>query len=98
MKVDLNGPQGSDFSEITSSQQAQAGKLRPAAAEANAAIGEDTTNLLSTQATVTQLTQKVLQSSEIRQDKVAALRQAIESGEYKIDAGKIADAMLGDSE
>ncbi len=98
MKVDLNGPQRPDFSEITSSQQAQPGKTRPTNAEANASIAEDTASLSTAQATVKILTQKVLQSSEIRQEKVAALRQAIESGEYKIDPGKIADAMLRESE
>jgi len=98
MKVDLNGPQGSDFSEVTSTQQVQAGKPRPAATDANSSLGEDTTSLSADHATVSRLTENVLQTSEIRHDKVAALRQAIESGEYKIDAGKIAEAMIRESE
>jgi negative regulator of flagellin synthesis FlgM len=33
--------------------------------------------------------------SDVRQDKVDAIKQAVESGNYKIDPGKIADKMLG---
>jgi len=97
MKVDLNGPQGADFSEVTSAQNNQAGQARPAATP-ESSLGEDTTSLSADHATLGHLTGQVLQSSEIRQDKVGALRQAIESGEYKIDPSKIADAMLRESE
>lgn len=33
--------------------------------------------------------------TDVRQDKVAAIKQAVESETYEIDPGKIADKMLG---
>jgi len=35
-----------------------------------------------------------MSSPEIRQDKVDSLKQALESGNYKLDPGKIAESMI----
>jgi len=59
--------------------------------------GEDTASLSFDRASVGSLVSQALSSTEIRQDKVDALRQAINSGEYKVEPGKIADAMLQQS-
>lgn len=37
----------------------------------------------------------VAATPDVRQGKVDAIRQAVKSGRYEIDAGKIADSMLG---
>lgn len=98
MKVDLNGSDPSQLSNIGSSQRAETGATTPARTESNPQLIEDTATLSSTGETVKSLTTKVLESSEVRQDKVEALRQAVHSGEYRIEPEKIAEAMIRDSE
>jgi len=98
MKVNLNGTDGSNLSGISSPQPGQAGTSAVIGAETDQQIGEDTATLSSDSASVQALTAKALESSEIRQDKVAALRQAIQNGDYKIEPGKIAEAMIQQSE
>lgn len=38
-----------------------------------------------------------MQTSEIRQDRVASLKNAIQRGEYALEPDKIAEAMLNES-
>ena len=38
--------------------------------------------------------QIAMQTSDVREDKVSALKKKIENGEYTIDAGKVADGIL----
>lgn len=59
--------------------------------------GEDKTSLSYDHANLGVLTSQAMGSSEIRQDKVDALRQAISNGQYKVEPDKIADAMLQES-
>jgi len=59
---------------------------------------EDRATLSAGKANVETLATQVLNSPEIRQDKVEALRQAITSGQYKVDPGAIAEAMIRDSQ
>jgi len=40
------------------------------------------------------LTSQAMNSPEVRQDKVDALRQSVNSGEYQIDPTKIAGAIV----
>jgi flagellar biosynthesis anti-sigma factor FlgM len=54
----------------------------------------DRTTFHSNSTSIHALTSQALNSPEIRQDKVNALRQSVASGEYKIDASKIAGAIL----
>jgi len=44
------------------------------------------------------LEQGVAESSGVDQERVAALRDAIERGDYEVDAGRIADALIRDSQ
>jgi negative regulator of flagellin synthesis FlgM len=55
---------------------------------------EDRTSFTSDQASVSALVSTAMQSPEIRQDKVAALQQAIGSGQYELDPEKIAASMI----
>jgi flagellar biosynthesis anti-sigma factor FlgM len=54
---------------------------------------EDTTTLSSNTGTVQSLTETALQPSAARAEKVQALKQQVASGQYGLDAGKIADAL-----
>jgi flagellar biosynthesis anti-sigma factor FlgM len=88
MKIELNNPppdpivtsRGNNNSSASTSQVHNA--------------GEDTASLSFDRASVGSLVSQALASPEVRQDKVDALRQAISSGEYKVEPDKIADAML----
>jgi negative regulator of flagellin synthesis FlgM len=98
MKVDLNGADASSLSSVTSTQHCQTVATSVSNAQNEAGIGEDTANLCSGSANIDALTAKALETSEVRQDKIEALRQAVQSGQYKIEPDKIAQAMILQSE
>jgi flagellar biosynthesis anti-sigma factor FlgM len=54
----------------------------------------DRTTLNSDGKSIQLLTKQALQSPEVRQGKVEAIRQSVSSGQYEVDPGKIADAMI----
>ncbi len=54
---------------------------------------EDTTSLTSSSDSVQSLTQTALQTIPSRADKVAALKQAVATGQYQLDAAKIAESI-----
>ena len=56
--------------------------------------GEDTASLSFDHASVGSLVSQAMASSEVRQDKVEALRQALSNGQVKIEPDKIAEAIL----
>jgi flagellar biosynthesis anti-sigma factor FlgM len=97
VKVDLNGQDVSTLSSVTMPQREQP----PATVsdpDTDPQIGEDTATLSSERVNATALTARVLASNEIRQDKVEALRQAIQKGDYRIEPSQIAAAMIWQSE
>jgi negative regulator of flagellin synthesis FlgM len=91
MKIDLNGstpdpiitPRGNN-SDATSASQVNAG-------------GEDTATLSFDRTNTGALTSQAMSSPDVRQDKVDALRQAISTGQYKVEPEQIAGAMLQES-
>jgi negative regulator of flagellin synthesis FlgM len=54
---------------------------------------EDRASLTNDSAAVTSLQQKALAVPDVRQDKVDALKQQIQSGQYKLDPDETAKAM-----
>jgi flagellar biosynthesis anti-sigma factor FlgM len=56
---------------------------------------EDRTTFQSDSTSVKALTSQAMQSPEVRQGKVDALRQSVSSGEYQVNATKIAGAIIG---
>jgi len=56
--------------------------------------GEDTASLSFDHASVGSLVSQALASPQVRQDKVDALRQALSTGQFKIEPDKIAEAIL----
>jgi negative regulator of flagellin synthesis FlgM len=62
-----------------------------------AANPQDQTSFSSDKVSISSLEARVMQTPEIRQERVASLKDAIRKGEYALDANKIADAMLNES-
>ncbi|MGD0941533.1 MAG: flagellar biosynthesis anti-sigma factor FlgM [Terracidiphilus sp.] len=59
---------------------------------------EDRTTLSTGTQSVQSLTTQAMNSSEVRQDKVNALSQAVKSGEYKVDSTETANALIASDE
>ena len=55
---------------------------------------EDKATLSSDALSVSSLEAQVLATPEVRQDKVEALRQQVQNGQYKVDPDQIAKAIL----
>ena len=90
MRVGLNTTQ---LHEIAAKKN---GDQRAAAAHEVEAAGEGASVSLQGAAKVGSLVTQALQTPEVRADKVAALRQAIASGQYKVDAQAVAQKMLNE--
>lgn len=66
---------------------------RKTAISGDASSGDRTT-LSSSSNSVSSLVGTAMNSPEIREDKVASLKQAIDSGQYKLDPSAIASSMI----
>jgi negative regulator of flagellin synthesis FlgM len=98
MKVDLTGLAGSTLDGINSPQHNTAVERATTSASSEPTGVEDTATLSVDSAAVNSLVAKALDAPDIRKDKVEALRQAVQSGEYKVDPALIADAMIRQSD
>jgi|HubBroStandDraft_6_1064221.scaffolds.fasta_scaffold2179460_1 negative regulator of flagellin synthesis FlgM len=98
MKVDLTGLTGSTLDGINSPQHNTAVERATTSASSEPTGVEDTATLSVDSSAVNSLVAKALDAPDIRQDKVEALRQAVQSGEYKVDPAQIADAMIRQSD
>jgi flagellar biosynthesis anti-sigma factor FlgM len=56
--------------------------------------GEDQTELSGVHVQVAALAAQASQLPELREERVESLRQAISSGEYRTDCGKVASALM----
>ncbi|MBZ5653748.1 MAG: flagellar biosynthesis anti-sigma factor FlgM [Acidobacteriia bacterium] len=92
MKVE---PNGVSLNGLNSPELA---KPAPSQADKPAAPEQDKATLSLNASGVGALAQKALSVPEVRQDKVDALRQAIQRGEYTLDPGKIAQALIDESQ
>jgi negative regulator of flagellin synthesis FlgM len=73
-------------------------KARKAGGKAPSAPSvEDKASLSVDTLSVSSLAAKAMAAPEVRQDKVEALRQAIQSGDYKVEPEKIARTILEQS-
>jgi negative regulator of flagellin synthesis FlgM len=98
MKVELNGGDAATLSSISSTQRGQTAAAAIAGASAEPEVGEDKATLSTDSTNIQALTAKAMESSEVRQERVEALRQAVQNGTYKIEPDKIAEAMIRQSE
>jgi negative regulator of flagellin synthesis FlgM len=69
-------------------------KTRKAGSKAPSTNVEDKASLSVDSLSVSALEAQAMNAPEIRQDKVEALRQSIQNGEYKVEPEKIARAIL----
>lgn len=88
MQVNLNGLAAGHLDGEQSTKKVSS---KPAV---NVDPSQDTAALASDTVSISGLAAKAMQSPEIRQEKVDSLRSQISSGQYKIDPGKIAGAIL----
>jgi len=68
-----------------------------AASAADTNSGTDQASLSFDLGRVQALESKVLAAPEVRQEKVGPLQQAVASGGYQVDPGKVADAIMADA-
>ena len=85
MRIDLNS-----FATVASSQDS-APAQRAGISQASSERADGVTAQLSADS---QAVSSLASGDDIRQDRVAALKQAIDSGAYKVDATGIAAAMM----
>jgi len=93
MRINSNDPSVNQLAAESTVRSDKASKTSSSASffkQAAAGFSEDTSNVGS-------LTSLAMQTPEIRQDRVSALRDAVHNGTYQLDPGKIADAMLQES-
>jgi negative regulator of flagellin synthesis FlgM len=92
MRIDLFNSAASELSSERASQKATAEN----AAKSGQPQAEDRATLTSDSASVGSLVSTALSSPEVRQDKVDSLKQAISSGQYELNPGKIAKSIIDD--
>jgi flagellar biosynthesis anti-sigma factor FlgM len=89
MRIDSNhGPQSLSESGASSAQNAAAAR------SSTLNIGEDEAQLSGAHVQVEALTAQTSQLPELRQERVSALRQAVQSGQYQASPESVADAMM----
>ena len=93
MRVDLSNSAAANLASELSSQQVAANRQT----EANQASEEDRATLSADSTSVGALVSKALESPAVRQDKVSSLRDAVNSGQYKIDPNAIAGSIVDES-
>jgi len=91
MKIDLNSAVASQLPATRETKQASSD-----GATVTTGVTVDRTTF-SSDSVVHSLTSQALSSPEIRQDKVDALRQAVTSGTYTVDANKIASGIIAEN-
>ena len=91
MRIELNNAAANQIANESTPKQISGDKLRHDAGQV-----EDTATLSTDSVSISSLTTQAMQTPEIRQDKVDALRQAISSGNYKLDPAQIAGSILSE--
>jgi flagellar biosynthesis anti-sigma factor FlgM len=92
MQIELNNSLASLLRTDQSVKQVSTSDT--AATQGAARATQDRTTFHSDSLSVQSLTSQALSSPEVRQDKVAALSQSVNSGSYKLDANGIAGAII----
>jgi flagellar biosynthesis anti-sigma factor FlgM len=89
MKIEANSPAASQLTANRSAKQ-----VSNVGQPEISGTTEDRTTFHSDVTSIQQLTSQAMNSPEIRQSKVDALRQSVSSGEYQPDAAKTAGAFI----
>jgi len=93
MKVDLNALDPSLLDDVSSTQRS-ATHTPGQTTDGTAALDDDAATLSVQTDRTKALVTKALESAQVQQEKIDALRQAVQNGEYKLDPATIAEAML----
>lgn len=99
MRIDNYGPQATPEDNRTGAANS-AGTSGTNAAPRNLGqdLGEDQAQLSGAHTQVLALSAQVAQLPEIRQERVQALRQAVESGQYRVSPEQVAGAVFAHME
>ncbi len=90
MRIDLHNTAAG---QITNQES---GKVSNKPVQHGGAPIEDTASLSTDSVSLSSLSTQAMQSPEVRQDRVDALRQAIGNGTYSVTPQQIADAIVRD--
>jgi len=90
MRIDLFNTAASQIAGQPNPKQVKS----QGAAASEVESGGDHATLTSGSGSISALVSEAMNSPAIRQDKVQSLQQAISSGKYQLDPGKIAGAMI----
>ncbi|MEK9543491.1 MAG: flagellar biosynthesis anti-sigma factor FlgM [Luminiphilus sp.] len=94
--IDISGagnPNRVDTERRTGTTRADNNRA-PAAESASPVLGDDRVELTDTASRLSALADDVRAASGVDLEKVDAIRQRIADGQYEIDAGQIADALI----
>jgi flagellar biosynthesis anti-sigma factor FlgM len=91
MRIDANQPLSNPLATETAA--AKSGK---SSSTSSVSSGDDA-SFSANAGGISALEANVLATPDVRQQKVAALQQAIRQGSYVVDPGQIADAMLNEA-
>jgi negative regulator of flagellin synthesis FlgM len=92
VKINWNNPQVDLLkSDLPASAAKSSSVAQPSGAEQ-----KDEAKFSSNADKLSQLAAQAAGAPEIRQERVDALRQRVQSGEYKVDARRVAEAMFSD--
>jgi flagellar biosynthesis anti-sigma factor FlgM len=92
MRIDLFNSTASELSSELTSQKIATEN----AAKSDLSATGDRATLTSDSASVSSLASTALSSPEVRQGMVDSLKQAVNSGQYELNPGKIAASMVDD--
>ncbi len=87
-----NTPRSGDGGKLTRAEN-QAGQGSAKSAELPASA-TDSVSLTDTASQLRRIEASLADQPEVDNDKVAAIRQAIDDGSYQVDAGRIADSLM----
>lgn len=93
-QVDLNGISSTQTHKANRAESARQGRLdsaKPVSAEQR-----DQVDVSSTGKEISKLVERAKQLPDIRQERVEALRQQVQSGKYEVSSKQIAEAILRD--
>jgi negative regulator of flagellin synthesis FlgM len=97
MKIDRSiQPGGNVQPELVSNSRKPSAQSTGAGASAGAVSGEDTVNISRAHDDVQTLKASLANVPDVRSDRVAALQQEVNAGQYQPDSGKVADAIIAE--
>jgi flagellar biosynthesis anti-sigma factor FlgM len=92
MRIDLNNSAATELASEQASLQKNSGKV----AKPGVSSAEDRTTLTSDSTSIGSLVSTAMSSPDVRQGLVDSLKQAVNSGQYELNPGKIAASMVDD--